>query len=193
MSLIKQRFWIVRGRSTVSNILSKCVTCRKRDATPCTQKMADLPEDRVTPNNPPFTAVGVDYFGTFNVARGRGTVKRYGCVFTCLTVRAVHIEIAHSLDTSSFINALQRFISRRGQPTIIRSDNGTNLVGGSKELRQAIQEWNQNKIEDHLRQQEIAWVFNPPYASHDGRCVGATNKDNPKSYHVCSETTDIDR
>ena len=77
--------------------------------------MADLPESRVSPDKPPFSSVGVDYFGPFQVRRGRSLLKRYGVIFTCLAIRAVHIEIAHSLDADSFLLALQRFIARRGQ------------------------------------------------------------------------------
>ena len=95
-------------------------------------------------------------------------VKRYGCLFTCLTIRAVHIEIAHSLDTHSFINALQRFISRRGKPEIIRSDNGTNYTGAEKELRESLAEWNQQRIHEFLLQNEVQWMFNPPASSHMG-------------------------
>ena len=98
--------------------------------------MADLSSTRVTPGDPPFTNVGVDYFGTFYVKRGRTLVKRYGCIFTCLAMRAIHIEVAFSLDTASFVNALQRYISRRGQPRSITSDNGTNFVGADSYERQ---------------------------------------------------------
>ena len=66
--------------------------CRRRDAQPCHQLEADLPLDRVTQYEPAFTSVGIDYFGPFAVKRGRGREKRYGCMFTCLTTRAVHIE-----------------------------------------------------------------------------------------------------
>lgn len=86
------------------------------------QLMADLPIDRVTPQQAPFTCVGVDYFGPLQVKRGRSQVKRYGCLFTCLTTRAVHIEIAHHLDADSMINALGRFISIGRCPKEIRSD-----------------------------------------------------------------------
>jgi hypothetical protein len=102
--------------------------------------MADLPHDRVNPSAPPFTCVGVDYFGPFLVCEKRSMVKRYGVIFTCLTVRAIHLEIAATLDTDSFIMALRRFISRRGQVKEIRSDNCTNLVSGEKEIRQSIRE-----------------------------------------------------
>ena len=100
--------------------------------------MVDIPKDQVTPNLSPFTNVGVDYFGPITIRRGRSTVKRYGVLFTCLLCRTVHIEVAHSLDTDSFINAMRRYISRRGQPKEIRSDNGSNFVGFEKELRGAI-------------------------------------------------------
>lgn len=168
LSLVRQRFWIISGRTAVRQTVRNCFDCKKRLATPSTQKMADLPKDRVIPNKPPFTNVGVDYFGPFLVKRGRARVKRYGCIFTCLISRAVHVEVAHSLDTDSFICALNRFISRRGRPEEIRSDNGTNFVGAERELSDAISTWNETKIVNFLLQREIQWKFNPPYASHMG-------------------------
>ena len=56
--------------------------------------MADLPPDRIIPDHPPFTSVGVDCFGPFILKRGRAMAKRYGVLFTCLTMQAVHIEVA---------------------------------------------------------------------------------------------------
>ena len=116
----------------------------------------------------PFTSTGVDYFGPIVVKRGRSLVKRYGVLFTCLASRAVHLEMAASLDTDAFINALRRFVARRGQVRVMRSDNGTNLVGGERELREAIQDWNTYRIETFLQQKNITWLFNAPGASHHG-------------------------
>ena len=130
--------------------------------------MSHLPYERVTPGEPPFAFVAADYFGPFYIKRGRCIGKRYRVLFTCLTMRAVHIEVAYSLDTSSFINALRRFIARRGSPRVIRSDNGNNLTSGEKELREAIGGWNKSKIGEFLLQKEVRWVFNPPAASHMG-------------------------
>ena len=168
LNLLREKFWLVKGRATVRRVLNTCLSCRKRNQLPMTQKMADLPHERVASQEPPFTYVGVDCFGPFHVKRGRCLEKRYGMLFTCLTIRAVHVEIAHSLDTSSFINALRRFIARRGIPQEIRSDNGTNFTSADKELRQAIGKWNQEMIKEFLQQKEILWVFNPPTASHMG-------------------------
>lgn len=75
--------------------------------------MADLPTCTVLPDDPPFTRVGVDYFGPFFVKRGRLHVKRYGVIFTCLAIRAVHLEVISSLDTDACLNAIRRFIARR--------------------------------------------------------------------------------
>ncbi|XP_033636760.1 uncharacterized protein LOC117297721 [Asterias rubens] len=149
-------------------VLRNCFVCKRLSASPNIQKMADLPKDRVTPEKPPFSHVGVDCFGPFLVKQGRSQVKRYGCIFTCLVLRAVHIEVIHSLETDSFINALQRFIARRGQPELIRSDNGTNFVGAERELREGINCWNKQKVEEYLLQKGISWKFNPPAASHMG-------------------------
>ena len=80
--------------------------------------MADLPEERLMSGDPPFTHVGIDYFDPFYVRQGRSQVKLYGCLFTCLVVRAIHIEVQHSLDTDGFVNALRRFINLRGKPTM---------------------------------------------------------------------------
>ena len=102
--------------------------CRKVIANPRVQRMADLPFDRVTPGKLPFSFMGVDCFGPFVVKRGRTQIKRYGCLFTCLTTRAVHIKKLDSLEADPFINGFVRFCARRGVPEKVRSGNGTNFV-----------------------------------------------------------------
>ena len=72
---------------------------------------------------------------------------------TCMTVRAVHLEAAPDLTTSSFMNALRRFIARRGTVKYLHSDNGSNFVSADKILRDNIKGWNQRQIYEHLRQQ----------------------------------------
>ena len=165
---LRQKYWIVKGRAAVRRVLGNCLTCRKQNAMKGQQVMADLPDDRLIPDEPPFSYVGIDFFGPLYVKQGRSTVKHYGCLFSCLTVRATHIEVTETLETDSFINALRRFVNRRGIPKMIRSDNGTNLSGGEREIREAINDWNQQKIEVFLHQKNIEWKFNPPGASHMG-------------------------
>lgn len=168
LAKLREKYWITGASTAIRRALSKCVICRRQNAQPVSQQMADLPAERVTPDEPPFTRVGVDYFGPFKVKSRRSVVKRYGVIFTCLAIRAIHIEVAPSLDTDSFINALRRFIARRGQVQELRSDNGTNFIGAERELRTAIEKWNQSRINNVLLQRGIKWTFNPPAGSHHG-------------------------
>lgn len=168
LALLREKYWIIGARQVIRKVQRLCVICKRTSALPAKQQMASLPIDRVTPDNPPFSYVGVDYFGPFMVKRGRSVEKRYGCLFTCLSIRAIHIEVVHSLDTDSFIFALQRFMARRGKPLELRSDNGTNFVGAEAVLRATISLWNQNTISNFLQQKMIDWKFNTPRASHMG-------------------------
>ena len=111
--------------------------------------MADIPKERLSPA-PPFTYCGVDYFGPFFIEEGRKEMKRYGALFTCLSSRAVRIETANSLETDSFVNALRRFVARRGPVREIRSDQGTNPVGAEKEFRRALEEMDNGSIQRSL-------------------------------------------
>lgn len=168
LSHLRQKYWIPGACAAIRKVLTRCITCRRLSATPGHQKMADLPHSRITPDEPPFSRVGLDCFGPFEVKRGRALVKRYGLIFTCLAIRAIHLEVLSSLDTDSFINGLRRFIARRGQVLEIRSDNGTNFVGAERELREAMNKWNHNYINNMLLQKGVKWVFNTPAASHHG-------------------------
>ncbi|XDV21332.1 hypothetical protein PO909_026445 [Leuciscus waleckii] len=130
--------------------------------------MANLLSSRVLPDEPPFTRIGIDCSSPFEIKRGRSTVKRYGVIFTCLAIRAIHVKVVASVDTDSFIHALRRFIARRGKVLELRSDNGTNFVGAERELREAIKKWNHDKISDVQIQKSIKWIFNPPTGYHHG-------------------------
>ena len=165
---LRQRYWILKGLATVRKISFKCVLCRLRRARAQAPVMADLPSCRLASRQPPFTHTGVVYFGPLLVRHGRKTEKRYGVLFTCMTTRAVHLEIAHSLEADAYIMALRRMISRRGSPAHVYSDNGTNFVGAEKELREALEEWNKKNIADQLSQNGVQWHFNPPASPHFG-------------------------
>ena len=165
--LLRRQYWIIGARNLIRKQAFDCVVCKRLKAKPLTPKMADLPACRVTPGKF-FDQVGVDYFGPIMVKQGRSTVKRYGCIFTCLKIRTVHIELAESMETDSFILCLRNFIGRRGQPLDIYSDNGTNFVGEEKELREGFKRLDQEKIDNFLSVKVIQWHFNPPYAPHMG-------------------------
>ena len=160
-------FWVIGATKSVASTISKCVTCRRLRSAPSEQKMGDLPEDRVSPG-PPFMNSGVDFFGPFLIKEGRKNLKRWGVMFTCMASRAVHIEVATTLATDGFINALRRFIGIRGNVHRLRSDRGTNFVGASNELTQALKEMSDVEIQKHLLKHNCEFKFNPPNASHMG-------------------------
>ena len=95
-------------------------------------------------------------------------MKRWCCLFTCLTTRAVHIEVVPSLEAETCLTAITLFIARKGKPATILSDNGTNFVGAAKEMRDCINAWNLSDIEMSLAQKDIKWKLNTPRAPHFG-------------------------
>ena len=168
LSCLRQKYWIINGLQACKSAVSACIECRRQRQLPMRQQMADLPPERLTPDKPPFAYTCIDFVGPFLVRVKRSRVKRCGCLFSCMTTRAVHLEVTHTLDTDSFVCAFTRFIARRGKPEKVFSDNGTNLVSGSKELRVNIQEFNRKHINDKMLQMDVYWHFNPPHASHMG-------------------------
>ena len=94
-------FWVTRCNSLVRSIISKCVRCKQLQRKLQQQKVVGLPKDRMS-EEPPFTHCGIDLFGPFVVKDGRKEVKRYGVLHTCLSSRAIHIEVVHSMSTDSF-------------------------------------------------------------------------------------------
>ncbi|KAK0152653.1 hypothetical protein N1851_005822 [Merluccius polli] len=147
-------------------LLNKCVVCRRISEKVGEQKMANLPEERLLPDKPPFTNAGVDYYGPFDVKRAGVQSKAMACYSP-----ASSSELCTSrLQTASKQTpASIRFaVCRRGQFTIMRSDNGTNLVGAERELREAIQYLDNDKIERALHPKGIKWIFNNPAGSHQG-------------------------
>ena len=163
-------YWLIGGSLGVSRFISSCVTCRRLCRPTEQQKMACLPNDRPEPA-PPFSYSAVDFFGPFGIKERRGDVKRYGVLFTCMGSRSVHLETANSLDSSSFINALSRFMNRRGAVRQLRSDQGTNFVGARNELKTALSEMDQDHVLEYLLRNGCEWVpfrMNVPHSSHIG-------------------------
>ena len=115
-------YWIINCKSAVKSLIAKCAICRHLGGSICQQKMADLPRERLS-QEPPFTYCGIDMFGPILMKEGRKEMKRYQCLFTCLSSRTIHIESANSISIDAFIQALQRFVSRRGNVRVIRTDN----------------------------------------------------------------------
>lgn len=177
-------YWITGGRRLIANLIFKCVICRKLRGKFSKQMMSDLPSDR-TSQAPPFTYVGIDVFGPWNVVTrrtrgGSATSKRWAVLFTCLSIRAIHIELIEEMSSSAFINALRRFVSIRGSAKIYRSDRGTNFIGATDDLHINAINVEDKTVRNFLYDSNSTWIFNPPHASHMGgaweRMIGITRR-----------------
>ena len=177
----RKMYWILGGRGLAKNVIRNCLKCRRLHERSMKQVMAPLTKERLEPYYPPFTFSGVDFFGPLMVKWGRGSAKRWGCHFTCLTTRAVFLKQVPTLETDDFIMALRQFISRRGPPEEIRSDRGTNFVGAERELKEAIGGWNLAKIGQDLQQRGVKWTFHPSYSSSHVWSLGTTSADCQKT------------
>ena len=130
--------------------------------------MSDLQEDSVEPA-PLFAFSAVGYFGPWHIKEGRRELKRYGILYTCLSSRAIHLEVSNTLTTDSFLDVYRRFIGHRGPVRELRSDHGSNFIGAMNELQQALSEVSHDKIRDESLQRNCDWVefkMNVPHASH---------------------------
>ena len=174
-SSLNRRYHIIGGYKVIRSVTRKCVTCRKYSAKPLPQMLGQLPPERITPGSV-FDKVGIDYAGPvlikYGYVRKPTIVKAYICVFVSLSVKAVHLELVTDLTTDAFIACLRRFIARRGLPTLIWSDNGTNFVGASRQLSDVYKfletQANHQNISGHLASQNIEWRFIPQRAPHFG-------------------------
>ena len=177
---LRTRFWILHGLAAIKKRIRNCIYCQKIRKPMMMQRMSSLPPQRLTPNDPPFKFTGLDFFGPILTKLARKEFKRYGCIFTCLCSRAVHLEMSYDLSTDSFLSCLARFTARRGRPSEIMSDNGTNFVGAEKVLREELKKIDEGKIYRAMSQKGIKWKFIAARSPHWGgvweRLVQSTKK-----------------
>ncbi|XP_064470153.1 uncharacterized protein LOC135384901 [Ornithodoros turicata] len=120
---LREEYWVIRGRQVVKRVLHQCLVCKRAKARVCTEPMAPLLCDRVSPS-PPFEVIGTDYAGPlYYKSSTGGACKSYILIFTCAVTRAIHLELTRSMSAEDFMQAFKRFIARRGVPLKIYSDN----------------------------------------------------------------------
>lgn len=126
---LRSKYWITKGRSFVKKILRPCTICKRYNARPFHYpEHSDLPSFRFEGSNP-FRTTGVDYLGPLFCSPVFGEddslYKTWVVIYTCASSRAFVLDVVHNGQSQSFINSLSRFISRRGCPSTILSDNGS--------------------------------------------------------------------
>lgn len=157
---IRRRFWIPQIRTLLKSVRARCVVCKRRHAEPVPPIQGQLPADRLTPYSRPFTNTGLDYFGPVNVTVGRRKEKRWVAVFTCLAIRAVHLEVAADLTTDACLVCVRNLCHVRGTPSRIRCDNGTNFVGARNTLANQDGFLDADSMQRELCATGIQWVMN---------------------------------
>ncbi|XP_053692624.1 uncharacterized protein LOC128741073 [Sabethes cyaneus] len=164
---LRQKFWIQNARTAIRRATETCVWCKVHRCVPTAPMMGPLPVHRTTTHLRPFSAVGVDYLGPVEVTIGRRTEKRWVVVFTCMAVRAVHLDVVYSLSTQSCLMAIRRFVSKRGDPDHIFSDNATCFHGANTVMMKEIEKVHRECAE-RATSSITAWHFNPPSTPHMG-------------------------
>ena len=170
-----RRFHVVSARRLTRSICSQCKVCRKAAPKTHPQQLGELPAERIC-TSPAFTSTGLDFAGPFTIKKGHtrkpSYLKAYLCLFVCLSTKAIHIEVISDLTTASFLAGLKRFVARRGCPTTIHSDNGSNFVGARNQLKEIYNflksEDTDSAVHQHLLKNRITWDNIPERAPHFG-------------------------
>lgn len=163
LARLRTKFWVIRGRQEVKDVIRTCIICRRYNSRPLRQEIPPLPAERVT-RTAPFEIVGIDFTGPLQATKTKGEImKVYIIIFTCAVTRAVHLETAKDTSAESFMQAFRRFIARRGMCSVIYSDNAKVFKKANKELNLVTtlqSETTRSFIANHL----IKWKFIPENA-----------------------------
>ncbi|XP_078334132.1 uncharacterized protein LOC144625796 [Crassostrea virginica] len=160
LSMVRQTYWIPQGRAEVRRVLRKCIICKRHEGGPYRMPlMPPLPRKRENESSP-FTYTGVDYFGPIYVKANSGTKKVWVCLFTCLVVRSVHLELMQDMSTEEFLLGLRRFIARWGKPKQLISDNASQFKLASSVLEET---WSatvhDSDVQSYVANEGIEWQF----------------------------------
>ncbi|EPB69960.1 hypothetical protein ANCCEY_10954 [Ancylostoma ceylanicum] len=167
---VRRKFWIPKLRQQVKMMLRKCVPCQRFNNLPFRYPpMSDLPTTRVVQARP-FCHIGLDLFGPLKAkCAGEPQRKTYGCIFTCMTARMIHLELMKDATVGSFLNAIRRFIARRGIPKSIT--------------------YQEDDIRDIVPLRPIDFLQNHLTLTHEIATEGVDTQD--PDYHTPAETAQI--
>ncbi|KRX36653.1 hypothetical protein T05_13844 [Trichinella murrelli] len=159
LAILRQQYWVLKGRTQVKKVIRHCFACRRAMARPVQTRMAALPSSRVV-EAAAFAHTGMDFAGPLLIRVGKkATFKCYVCLFTCMASRAVHLELVPEMTTARVMQALRRFIARRGRPEIIQSDNFRSFKAAASKLRQLWRHVDVDRVQRELVGHRIHWKF----------------------------------
>ncbi|KRY49296.1 Histone H2A [Trichinella britovi] len=159
LAILRQQYWVLKGRTQVKKVIRHCFACRRAMARPIQLRMAALPSSRVV-EAAAFAHTGMDFAGPLLIRVGKkATFKCYVCLFTCMASRAVHLELVPEMTTARVMQALRRFIARRGRPEIIQSDNFRSFKAAASKLRQLWRHVDVDRVQRELVGHRIHWKF----------------------------------
>lgn len=169
---IRETYWPIGGRNLAKKCFRQCVRCNRLKGKVLTPLMGNYPSQRLQPGGYAFeNSVGVDYAGPVLVSsrtgRGSRLIKSYIAIFVCFTTKAVHLELVGDLTSNNYQLALRRFMSRRGKPSHIFSDNGTSFVGAYNDISNFLKS-NCDSLAAETAQDGIQFHFIPAYSPNFG-------------------------
>ncbi len=160
-AFLRQRWWVLRGRATVQKYRSRCLSCRKVDGQPVSQRMAPLPDERVAVEEPAFTNIAIDGLGpmwTQEIGR-KQPQKTWVLVIICSTTRAINLEILPDLTAESFVTAVRRQIADYGLVRSVRLDNLRSHVRMKTEFDALLRADKFDKVKESFKDKAIKWSF----------------------------------
>ena len=168
VALSRRRYWIVRAGRIASKIRRSCFTCRILDKKLAEQQMSPLPAFRLAAA-PVFNVTSMDLFGPLTIrdtVKKRTHMKVWGVIETCAATRAVFIDLTESYSTDSILQSIRRFVSIRGCPSKMISDQGSQLKSASKDIASLTKDWNWSTIAAWASEHKMEWKFVPSEGQH---------------------------
>ena len=158
-------FWIPKIRQAVKNVISPCMMCKRFNSLSFKYpKVTNLPKHRVNFIKP-FQHTGIDYTGHIFVKDSKGYKKMYLLIFTCLNIRAVHIELLPDMDTQSLVLAIIRFTNIYGVPSHLYSDNARSFIAGCDVMKEIFLA---SEFCEHYSKYNIQHIRIPAYSAWVG-------------------------
>uniref|UniRef100_A0A8D9ACD9 Integrase catalytic domain-containing protein n=1 Tax=Cacopsylla melanoneura TaxID=428564 RepID=A0A8D9ACD9_9HEMI len=168
LATLRNDYWLTSGRTEIKRILKSCDTCKMFNSKPyATPEFSSFPNYRLQ-KNLAFTYSAVDYFGPLYVKDGKSKSRSIWCLlFTCLTTRAIHLELVDSESSSDLLLAFRRFLARTGGCKSLLSDNAAQFQLLQKTFQHM---YSDNDSHGILNENKIDFRFTPALSPWAGGC-----------------------